>query len=217
MRICLSLITLALMVSAGCGTPGGGGGGNDGPPSGEDDNFNSNGGGGPSVENDNQTVEDDDADGPNDNAADAGENDNGDDSGELPTAFRLDGVWDDNGRHAIVEQNGVEVEATYFSEYICDLDTGPVPVDEEPAPGADTESTFFDFGGTLNNGEGVLPGDVITGQTSICLYGSTRGIVLADFTLNVVDEDALSGEWEYDSDGDGEPDYAGSITLTREQ
>ena len=82
------------------------------------------------MHDDNEAASNDNASGANDNAS--GANDNGsttndnDDSGELPTAFRLDGVWDDNGRHVIVEQNGVEVVGNYFTERYCDLDTGPV-------------------------------------------------------------------------------------------
>lgn len=198
MRSTIAFTSFYLIVVAGCATSGGGGSGTGG-----------NGDGGPPTnQNDNEaTTNDNVSDGPDAN----------DDSDDLPTAFRLDGVWDDNGRHTIIEQNGVEVQANYFSEYICDLDTGPIPVDEDPAPGANTETTFFSFGGTLNNGEDVLPGDIITGKTSICLYGSINGIILADLTLTVVDENTMSGEWEADSDGDGETDYSGSATLTREQ
>lgn len=65
----------------------------------------------------------------------------------------------------------------------------------------------------------MLPGDTITGETSICNYGreSGNGIALAALTLTVVDENTLSGEWEFDRDGDGEPDASGSIVVTRQQ
>jgi hypothetical protein len=213
MRILVTFGLLLLAIS-GCAAPSGG------PPSDENDNVNSNGdGGGPTGQNDNGSTLNDNAPTGNDN--DSGANDNGsdgndnDDSGELPTAFRLDGVWDDNGRHVIVEQNGVEVVGNYFTERYCDREDGPV--DE---PGSNTDATFFDFRGTLNNGEDVLPGDLITGEVNTCRWGfeSGNGFVLADLTLTVVDEDTMSGEWESaDDDGDGEPDFIGSITLTREQ
>lgn len=213
MRIII-LLNLALLALAGCATPGGGT-----PPSANDD-VNSNGGGsGPPVQNDNEASSNDNGSSANDNDSVANDNDSGtndnDDSGELPVAFRLDGVWDDNGRHVIIEQNGIEVEANYFTERFCDPEIGPV---DEPTPGAD--STFFDFRGTLNNGEDVLPGDTITGEVTTCRYGfdsGNNGFVLADMTLVVVDEDNMSGEYEYDEDGDGEPDRFGSFTVTRQQ
>ena len=220
MRTMLAFSTFLLIIAAGCSAPGGGGMGTGGdgggdPSANQNENTSTNGGGGPSGENDNQTSANDNAGGSNDNAPDSNENDNGDDSGELPTAFRLDGVWDDNGRHVIVEQNGVEVEGNYFTERYCDLENGPV---DEPGP--NTDSTFFDFSGTLNSGEDVLPGDIITGEVNTCRYGfeSGNGFVLADLTLNVVDENTMSGEWESaDDDGDGEPDFTGSISLIRVQ
>lgn len=190
MRSTIAFTSFYLTLVAGCATSGGGGTGT-----------GDNGDGGPP---------------PNQNG-NSDNNGSSDDSGDLPTAFRLDGVWDDNGRHTIIEQNGVEVQANYFSEYICDLDLGPVPVNEDPAPGANTATASLDFRGTLNNGEDVLPGDIITGETSICLYGSINGIVLAHLTLTVVDENTMSGKWEADSDGDGATDYSGSATLTRVQ
>lgn len=206
-------LTFAVLALSGCAAPGGGR-----PPSDRNDNINSNGGGGgPSGGNDNADDPDDNGSGGNDNGT--AENDNGDDSGELPTAFRLDGVWDDNGRHAIIEQNGDQVTANYFSEYICDTDNGPVPVDEEPEPGANTESTFFNFSGVLSSGEEVLPGDLLTGETTICLFGfdGVRGLQVAEMTLQVIDENTISGEWEYDGDGDPSTILSGSIFLTREQ
>jgi len=142
-----------------------------------------------------------------------------DPSGDLPVGFRLDGIWDDNGRQARIEV-AEEVVAVYVVERFCDRDNGPVPIGEEPAPGADVQNTFFDFVGTLINGEDFLPGDTITGDVNICRYGYDDGVngwVLAPFTVTVVDENTLSGEWNYDSDGDGEPEASGSLLLTRQQ
>lgn len=191
MRSTVAFASCFLAVVVGCATSGGGGG-------------DTGGGSGSSDQNDNQS-------------GDPNANDNADDSDDLPIAFRLDGTWDDNDRPIVIEQDGVEVVAIYSFAYICDLDSGPVPLSEVPAPEANTDSTFFSFSGTLNNGEDVLPGDKITGETSICLYGSPSGIVLAEITLTVIDEDSISGDWEFDEDGDGEPEYTGSVALTREQ
>jgi hypothetical protein len=217
MKFMLGAAMLALALAGACAGPGGGGqgqGDDDGASPNQNDNANSNGGvTNPPDQNDNQGT------GNDNEAGDPPANDNGDDSGDLPTAFRLDGVWDDNGRHVIIEQNGDEVAANYFSEYICDLDSGPVPVDEEPTPGSETESTFLDFRGVLSSGVDVLPGDLITGETSICLFGfdGMRGLALGEMTLSVVDENTISGEWEYDGDGDASSVLSGSILLTREQ
>lgn len=206
MRSTIASTLFLLTFVVGCATSGGGDG--DGSaPTGQDDASTNGGGTGSSDQNDDPS---DDPD------ADNNGNDS-DDSDDLPVAFRLDGMWEDNGRPIVINQNGAQVVATYSFAYICDLDTGPVPLSEVPDPGANTDSTFFNFDGTLNNGEDVLPGDIITGETSICLFGDRSGIVLADLTLTVVDENTMSGDWEIDADGDGELDYAGSIMLTREQ
>jgi len=143
----------------------------------------------------------------------AGGDGSDDASGDLPVAFRLDGVWLDNGRNVIVEQNGTTVSAMYFSEYLCDLNGGPVPVNEDPLPGADVESTFFNFEGTLSAGEEVLPGDIIMGQVNFCIYGNddrVNGFALADMMLTVVDQETLTGEWFTE-------EFFGTLTLTRQQ
>lgn len=181
------------------------------------------GGGGATVDDGGGSGDGTDDGAGNDNGNTGGSDDGGatdDDSDQLPQAIFLDGIWDDNGRRVTVTVTQDVVEAYYVEERYCDRESGPT--DE---PGDNTDSTTVDFGGTLSNGEVVLPGDTITGTSPeggiiTCRWGyedGNDGFVFADFTLTVVDENTMSGEYRYDSDGDGEPDATGSLFLTRVQ
>lgn len=194
-----------LLLVMGCVVPGGGGDGTD----------DSGGGGGSSSDmmDDSLADDGDTVDGEGEADGIPGDDSSDDASEDLPVAFRLDGVWDDNGRHVIVEQNGTTVSGMYFSQYFCDVVAGPVPVNEDPSPGANVFGTFFDFEGMLSAGEDVLPGDTITGETSFCRFGNdddSDGLDLAAMTLTVIDHDTISGEWNT-------VDLSGSIHLTRQQ
>ena len=148
-----------------------------------------------------------------------------DDSDQLPQAISLDGIWEDNGRRVTVSVTIDAVEAYYVEEQYCDRENGPVDSPESTEPGADVDSTTIDFVGTLTNGEVVLPGDTITGILPdggiiTCRSGfedGNNGWVFASFNLIVEDENTMSGEYQYDSDGDGEPDATASLLLTRVQ
>jgi hypothetical protein len=226
---CLSLVWLGCCVIV-VGIDDGedtGGGGSDVAPAGDNGDgvppANDNGGGVPLAGDNAGSDGGGTAGGTNGGAA--GVNDNSDGP---PGAFRLDGSWLDHGRETRIVTTGSQVRATYASKFLCNRDTGPVGLNEEPAPNADLDTTFENFTGTLSRSGNVLPGDTITGTTSTCRSGYTaeqqqqsglpNGLVAAPIVITVADENTLQGVW-YDSedlDGNGKLDDGGRFfTITR--
>jgi hypothetical protein len=137
-------------------------------------------------------------------------------------SFRLEGEWIDSGRRLDIEQSGRTVTGHYIEPLDCDFETGTVPPGEAPAPGAQFDSIMIDFSGELDRGgPEVEPGAIITGEVSTCRFGFAadagvqNGWEFAPMTLEVVDRNTLSGEWQGDQDGDGEIDGTFPFSVTR--
>ncbi len=133
--------------------------------------------------------------------------------------FRLDGVWDDNGRLVNVAQDGTALRGDFVTDYYCDLDRGSLRGDETPAPDANVQTTTQDFTAVLSGAEDVFPGDTISGEVVTCRWGGAApGIARVSLELTVQDKNTLTGEFisDVDYDEDGEIDR-GSITMTRQE
>jgi hypothetical protein len=134
------------------------------------------------------------------------------------SAFRLDGVWDDNGRRVRITQAGTSVSGEFIGDYYCDLERGSLHGEETPQPDANVQTTKDDFTGTLSGTEEVAAGDTITGEVVVCRWGgSAPGIARVRLELTVEDANTLRGEYiaDIDYDEDGEMDR-GPITMVRE-
>jgi len=132
-------------------------------------------------------------------------------AGDAPTAYNLNGFWDDNGRVIHIMQTGSEVIANYVETYICDHNDGAVPPGETHDGVGETSETDLDFHATLNAGQ-------LIGETNVCNWeagGATHelgaGLMLAPMELTVSEDGTeLTGSWYNEHDDTDEP-----ITITR--